>query len=524
MFMRRLSYLAIAIITLGGAILAAFSPDTLSLAMTGLMCLIVGLGIFFGVLPVISYTNGLVYADQNILRTLDIQSSSSWVAIRQMDSFFHQPVLDRLFGEYTEKVRQQRESGQVMSDIEDYINEDILGLQSWQNVVLQIPGTLTGLGILGTFIGLIMGISGIGFSSVEATISSVQMLLSGIEVAFYTSIAGVIFSSLFNILHKITWNIMARQMGMFIEDFHKFVIPSVEEQSRCRERREIQQIIERLDRLPKNPGYSLANSGSSGAAANDNNEQILMPQIMNGLREGEFIFYLQPRYNLTTRKVVGAEALVRWNHSRLGILSPAIFMPVLEKNGYITRLDQYVWEQACATIRRWIDTGHRPIPISLNVSKTDIMAIEIVEFFTDMLKKYRIPPMCLELDVAKNAYLEAHRAAMEAENALRQAGFRVIVDGFDGDYISLNAQDPITADALKLDLRHFLQRKNADALNMVFDQARQLKIPVIAEGIENMEQLTQLRKCGCLEGQGYHFSKPLPLHEFEVLMTGDEPK
>ena len=117
------------------------------------------------------------------------------------------------------------------------------------------------------------------------------------------------------------------------------------------------------------------------------NERVLMPQILDGLRKNEFTFFLQPRYDLNTRRVVGAEALVRWNHPVLGVISPAVFIPVLENNGYITKLDQYIWEEVCKTIRVWIDAGVRPVPIAVNVTKTDILAIDVAEFFSEMLKK-----------------------------------------------------------------------------------------------------------------------------------------
>ena len=155
----------------------------------------------------------------------------------------------------------------------------------------------------------------------------------------------------------------------------------------------IRSVRDLLERLPKGGGYSVSNGGSPALQAQGSgNEQILMPQILQGLKDGEFVFYLQPRFDLNTKKIVGAEALVRWNHGKLGMVSPAVFIPVLESNGYIAKLDQYIWEQVCKTIRRWIDGGERPVPITINVTKTDIMAIDIAEFFIGMLKKFRIPP------------------------------------------------------------------------------------------------------------------------------------
>ena len=520
--MRRLVYTLIIFILIGGIVLTAYAPDDVSTVFLVLMEIIIFLGVVFGVLPVIQYCRGFDRGLETIGRALEVQASSTWSAMVQMEDFFHQRTMDALFIEYKEKVQNQRDSGQVLADIDDYINDDVLGMRSWQNVVQQIPGTLTGLGILGTFIGLIIGIQGIGFTTVNAALISVRNLLAGIQTAFYTSIAGVILSLLFNILYRITWNVMMRNMGLFMDEFHKNVVPTVEEQVFYRERKEIKQITNLLERLPKSGGFSVSGGGAALTGQGNGNEQILMPQILQGLRDGEFVFHLQPRFDLNTRKVMGAEALVRWNHGKLGMVSPAVFIPVLESNGYITKLDQYIWEQVCATIRRWIDSGLRPVPLSINVTKTDILAMDIADFFGEMVKKYRIPPRSLEIEVAENAYLQSSNAVLETESKLRQNGFRVVVDGFDGDYIALNSVGEIQADALKLDLRRFSGSQNQGALTACFDQAKKLHLNLAAEGIENMEQLTMLRKCGCSEGQGFFMSKPSSLEEFEKMMTGDK--
>ncbi len=522
--MKRLTYLLTVVILLCGAGLTAFAPDTLSMVVVGLMCAIAVMGILAGMLPVISFTNGLMNGQNSIHKAAEVQTESTWMSVYQMEHFFHQKVLDQLFGEYREKIQMQRQSGQVMSDIEDMINEEILGLRSWHGVVSQIPGIMTGFGILGTFIGLLLGLRGIGFQTVENALSSVENILQGIDVAFYTSISGVIMSIIFNISYNVLRNIMRRELGMFTETFHKYVIPCEEEQSRYRERKEIRQIISLLERIPKNNGFSLSNGQASAGTPNagSGNEQILMPQILEGLKKGEFVFYLQPRYELNTRKIIGSEALVRWNHSSLGVLSPSVFIPVLEQNGYITKLDQYIWEEVCKTIRQWIDQGMRPLPVSLNVTKTDILAIDVAEFFNDMLKKYRIPPKYLDINIAENAYLQTHGAVQDVEERLLQAGFRVIIDGFNGDYIALNAAEKIHTDVLNLDLRYFERDHKLSALEEVFVQARNLHYTVLAEGIESMEQLTALRKCGCTEGQGFYFSKPLSLEEYEKKMKAGQ--
>lgn len=211
---------------------------------------------------------------------------------------------------------------------------------------------------------------------------------------------------------------------------------------------------------------------------------------------------------------------MRWNHGKLGTVSPAVFIPILESNGYITKLDQYIWENVFATIRRWIDNGIRPMPLAINATKTDILAMDLAGFLEEMLKKYRIPPRYLEVEIAENAYLQSPESVLETEERLRQDGFRVIMDGFNGDYISLSTIDKLSVDLLKLDLRRFDGRQNQGALNAVFEQARKINLKVAVEGVENMEQLTMLRKCACTEGQGFFLSKPMPVDEFEKQISG----
>ena len=522
--MRRLTYILILVLLISGVFLTAYSPDDISTVFTVVMEIVMVIGIVFGILPVLQYAAAFQNGSDNIDRILESQAVSVWSGVSQTEEFFHQRTMDELLDDYKEKIKLQQQSAQILSDVDDYINDDVLAMRSWQNLVHQVPGTLTGLGILGTFVGLIIGIRGIGFSTINAALNSVQTMLNGIQVAFYTSISGVILSLLFNLLYRISWNIMLRNMAMFSDKFHKHVIPPVEEQMRYRERKDFKEITELLERLPKNAGFSVAGGGGVSAGAGGGNEQILMPQILEGLKNGEFIFQLQPKFDLNTRKVIGSEALVRWKHGKLGMVSPAVFIPVLENNGYITKLDQYIWEQVCITLRQWIDKGARPMPIAINVTKTDVLAMDIAEFFMNMVKKYRIPPRTLQIEIAENAYLQCGSAVIEAEETLRQAGFRVIVDGFNGDYMALSTVQNLAADTLKLDLRHFPGSQNQGSLSAVFDQARKLDHDLAVEGVENMEQLGMLRKCGCSEGQGFFLSKPVSLEQFEELVNGDSKK
>ena len=149
--------------------------------------------------------------------------------------------------------------------------------------------------------------------------------------------------------------------------------------------------------------------------------------------------------------------------------------------------------------------------------------MDVADFLSGIVTKYSISPLNLIIEIAENAYFQATEAVIETEKQLRQKGFKVIVDGFNGDYFALSSVEGFSADSLKLDLRRFSGKQNQAALNDVFTQANKLHMQMSVEGIENMEQMTMLRKCGCTEGQGFYLFKPISVEEFEDI-TNEEPK
>ena len=507
--MRKKLIVVAAVLLAAAGILTALAPDTLSMLILLAMCGILAMGYGFGLMPCMQLASGFSTARQNIDQALEVQTADVWFAVFKLDDPFRQKDLDELFRLYRDEAEQQKEGGEVISDIEDWINEDSLSLRTWQGLVTQVPGILTGLGIIGTFVGLLLGISSIGFSSVEAALESIAVLLSGIKTAFYTSISGVILSILFNIFYRVLWNVLLREYGLFCEYFHRMIVPESEKQLRSAHQKDMREIKEKLDRIPK---YSAVPGVASAQSAA--NEQILMPQILSGMKKREFTFYLQPRVDLQSRKIVAAEALVRWNSEKYGVMSAADFVPLMERNGYIIRLDQYIWEKVFKTVRRWIDSGVRPLPIAINVSKTDLLAMDIASFFTSLLERYRIPPRSVQIEIGKGAYIQDPAAALEVETALRQLGFKVAIDGFDGDFISLNMMEQFHADELNLNLA-YLGNKSQDTLTAIFNQARKLKVEISALGIENTEQITHLKRAGFTVGQGSYYYKPLSIEEFE---------
>lgn len=252
-------------------------------------------------------------------------------------------------------------------------------------------------------------------------------------------------------------------------------------------------------------------------------EAKLMPEICSAMDNGEFTFYLQPKCILQTGKIIGSEALVRWISPEKGFISPGQFIPLLEKNGFINKLDVYIWDKVCQTIRRWLDEGRTALPISINVSRADIYSMDVVRILKGMIEKYNISTEYIEIEITESAYVENGSVIKDTEKAFKNAGFKILIDDFGSGYSSLNMLKDIDADVLKLDMKFLdLNPENNDKgvsiITAVLDMARQLDIPAIAEGIETDEQLKLLEILGCEYAQGYYYYKPMPISDYEKLV------
>ena len=252
-------------------------------------------------------------------------------------------------------------------------------------------------------------------------------------------------------------------------------------------------------------------------------EAKLMPEICSAMDNGEFTFYLQPKCILQTGKIIGSEALVRWISPEKGFISPGQFIPLLEKNGFINKLDVYIWDKVCQTIRRWLDEGRTVLPISINVSRADIYSMDVVRILKGMIEKYNISTEYIEIEITESAYVENGSVIKDTEKAFKNAGFKILIDDFGSGYSSLNMLKDIDADVLKLDMKFLdLNPENNDKgvsiITAVLDMARQLDIPAIAEGIETDEQLKLLEILGCEYAQGYYYYRPMPISDYEKLV------
>ena len=251
-------------------------------------------------------------------------------------------------------------------------------------------------------------------------------------------------------------------------------------------------------------------------------EKALADSMESALKAHQFEVYYQPKVNLRSNRICGAEALVRWNHPNLGLLSPGKFMPLFERNGFISQLDQYVWEEVAVSIHDWELRGLPLVPISVNVSRADIYNMDLENILESIRTRYQLDPALFHLEITETAYTENHQQLCDVVTKLRDQGFTVEMDDFGSGYSSLNMLNDLPIDILKLDLK-FLHEgqergKRRSILSFVVSLARWLNLQVIAEGVESAEQVERLKNVGCNIGQGYHFSPPIPREKFEEFL------
>lgn len=238
------------------------------------------------------------------------------------------------------------------------------------------------------------------------------------------------------------------------------------------------------------------------------------------LRNGEFHVFLQPKYSYdgTVGRIIGAEALVRWIDSDGKIKSPMDFVPIFEQNGFILEVDKFMWEEVCKILRGWIDSEKELVPISVNVSRTYLRKINLVSYLDSLLEKYDIPIELLQLEITETTESEDTIAYV---NAFKKAGYTLLMDDFGSGYSSLGMLRNTPFDILKMDrsfLTSCLDSDNGKAIvSHVISMSGDLGLDVIAEGVETKEVADFLYDNGCTVSQGYYFSKPVPVDEFESL-------
>lgn len=255
-------------------------------------------------------------------------------------------------------------------------------------------------------------------------------------------------------------------------------------------------------------------------------EQKIINAMEMAIQNKEFTLYLQPKYDIEKGTIIGAEALVRWISQENGFISPGDFIPVFENNGFVYEVDKFIWEESCRYLRKWLDEGREVHPISVNVSRIDLYDPKLVKHLVDLREKYQLPSQYLELEITESAYTEDPEQIITITRQLREAGFVILMDDFGTGYSSLNMLKDIQIDVLKLDMG-FLKSsdysaKGGNILTAILKMAESLKMQTIAEGVETKEQVEFLKGIGCKYVQGFYYSKPLPIEDFEKLISDTE--
>ena len=252
----------------------------------------------------------------------------------------------------------------------------------------------------------------------------------------------------------------------------------------------------------------------------------LISDIDEAIREHQFKVYYQPKFRINKDKpeLCGAEALVRWNHPEFGMISPAMFIPLFEKNGIIRELDSYVWHNAARQVREWEKSTGRTVPVSVNVSRIDVYDPKLADTLLEIQKEHSLSRDEFVLEITESAYTDDTGHLENQLDKLRALGFRLEMDDFGSGFSSLNMLTSIKLDAIKLDMQFIRNlcnsEKDARIVKLVKEIAEFLELPVIAEGVETREQYEVLKDIGIDIIQGFYFSKPIPPAEFEKFFSG----
>ena len=290
------------------------------------------------------------------------------------------------------------------------------------------------------------------------------------------------------------------------------------------------------DQLLKNAYTAMYNSQQQGG----NNYQFYLAKVANSsiniftqetclrnaLKRSEFEVHYEPQIEIKTGKIIGAEALVRWNHPERGRVSPGEFIPMAEEMGLIAPLGEWVLETACRQTKAWQTQGLPPLRVAVNLSARQFEQKNLTERVSQILRETNLDPKCLELELTEGLILQDETAAHQAFTVWRDMGIRIAIDDFGTGYSSLSYPKRFPFDAIKID-KSFIRdladdRQNAAITIAIIQMAHYMNMTVIAEGVENESELAFLCAHGCDEIQGYFFSPALPRDEFEALLKSDK--
>lgn len=253
-------------------------------------------------------------------------------------------------------------------------------------------------------------------------------------------------------------------------------------------------------------------------------EKEIEDQMEAALENGEFEVYLQPKLDLSQNEIEGAEALIRWNSPEKGLIPPVQFIDLFEKNGFIKKIDLFVFETICQHIKKWQDTGLPMLTISVNLSRLHFTEKNFLDEFDAIRKKYEVPARYLEFELTERTVFQETELLTDAMRSMREKGYSCSLDDFGSGYSSLNILKELPIDVIKLDRGFFIGQYNEQSrviIRAIINMAKELNLKIVAEGVDTPEQCSFLRESGCNMMQAFLYAKPMPIPRFEMLFQTD---
>ncbi len=269
---------------------------------------------------------------------------------------------------------------------------------------------------------------------------------------------------------------------------------------------------------------------TSEMETNTQQEKDILFDMERAFQENEFVVYYQPKFLFNSEKLIGAEALVRWNHKKKGLLTPSYFIPMFEKNGFIEKIDLLVFENVCQFLDRWNKSQKdkkekQALTISCNLSRVQLYNPDVAKTYREIAAKYEIAPSKIEIELTESLMMDNKERLLKAMNEIKNAGFSISVDDFGSGFSSLSLLKDIPATVLKLD-KEFLNSQDTQKehiiINSVINMAKSLDMTTVAEGVEDQKQSDALKKMGCDIVQGFFYAKPMPEGDFNELLNKDK--
>ena len=256
-------------------------------------------------------------------------------------------------------------------------------------------------------------------------------------------------------------------------------------------------------------------------------ERQVENDIVGALENGELVLYVQPKVDMSNGRIIGGEALIRWQHPEKGLVPPGEFIPVLEKNGFVINVDEYIWEKVFAYLGKLKEEGRELVPISINVSRLHAYDAKLAENLIHLREKYDIPAEYVPLELTESAFLEDEEGMYQRMENLRAQGFLVSMDDFGTGYSTMNMLKNQTLDEIKIDrefIRDLEKDKSLIIIRNTIAMLQQLGVHIVIEGVETEEQKEFLLGCNCTDVQGFLFYRPMPVEEFDKLLLQQEQK